>query len=383
MSGQNNELATKRVRNRTRHAVARSVPRFSRIKSTARIGLCLITVCLMTGCSRWSMWRNDELKNPTRLHLTYAQLSEKTGDVEKARDSYNNALQQDDKSVLAVLGLARLDLLADRPHQAEQGFLKAIQLAPNDSRVAEAAGQFYITQDRFKEASKYLLKGVQLNPDDKRLRHRLGLALARQGEIAAAEPHFIQAVGEAEADYNIGLILYEQGDIDSAERRFFQASLKKPQLAQAQHWLDTVRQERANQQNMANRQRQATPQQGVAQNAQLSNIPQAPQPILQNRIAQTNRVSPQDVPPQNGVVNPPSVVNSLSGLQNLSNSPTGPPPNQTPQNRVPNNTPRLGGQPSMPPPLNPSTMTATQLEQLENSMTPGERERFRLQMQNR
>jgi tetratricopeptide (TPR) repeat protein len=352
-----------------------------------RASLCLIALLMITGCNgSWSVWRNDgqtigtdNLKNPTRLHLTYAQLNEQTGDVEKARNSYNNALEYNERSVEAVLGLARLDLLADRPHQAEQGFLKAIRLAPNDSRVAEAAGQFYITQDRFKEAARHLLKGVELNPTDKRLRHRLGLALARQGEIAAAEPHFIQAVGAAEADYNIGLILYEQGDIDSAEQRFFQASLKKPQLAQAQHWLDTVRQERANRQNMAARQRQA-----VSRLGNRSNVPQAPQPILDSRIAQ------RDVRLQGGTRQP--MGGEFEKLQSIRGLPSTSPitqPQVSTFNRLRQNgstiaaVNRQGLGTATVQPLNPTTMTATQLEQLENSMTPAERERFRMQMQNR
>ena len=345
-----------------------------------RASLCLVALLFATGCNgRWSMWRNkqpneiahDELKDPSRMHLAYAQVNERSGDVEKARDSYNNALKEDERSVEAILGLARLDLLGDRPHQAEQGFLKAAQVAPESSRVAEAVGQFYITQDRFKEASIYLLKGVELNPGDKRLRHRLGLALAKQGQIAAAEPHFIQAVGDAEADYNIGLILYEQGDIDSAEQRFFQASLKKPQLAQAHHWLDTVRLERANQKNMANLQRQAVPQM-----ATQSNDPSAPQPNLPN-------YAPQDVRLQSGMVDPSNQVVPLPHAQQqhpqLANRFTID-ESQRPFNGL---GPAINASQPTIQPLTPNTMNATQLEQLENSMTPLQREQFPRQMQNR
>lgn len=351
---------------------------------TLRASCCMMLV-LLTGCSSWSMRRHqnaadyaeNELKDPARLHLTYAQLSEKSGDIEKARNSYNNALAQDEGSVQAILGLARLDLLGDRPQEAEQGFLKALRIAPKDSRVAEAAGQFYMSQDRFKEATKHLLTGTELNPRDKRLRHRLGLALARQGQIAAAEPHFIQAVGAAEADYNIGLILYEQGDIDKAEQRFFQASLKKPELAQAQHWLDTVRQERANQQNIANRPNSPATNSPTAKspnpnsvvqhvptphsNLHVSNSVQASNPSLNHNA--TNRFNGQP----KGQVFTPQLPSNTRPLNNKTVDGV---------QAALNNHPRIQ-------PLNPATMSATQLEQLENSMTPIEREQFRQRMQNR
>jgi Tfp pilus assembly protein PilF len=372
---------------------------------TVRASLCLMLVVL-TGCNGgWSNWRNkssaqqaqSELKDPARLHLTYAQLSEKTGDIQKARHSYNNALEQDAGSVEAILGLARLDLLGDRPHEAERGFLKALQIAPKDSRVAEATGQFYMSQDRFKEATKHLLTGIDLNPRDKRLRHRLGLALARQGQIAAAEPHFIQAVGAAEADYNIGLILYEQGDIDSAEQRFFQASLKKPQLAQAQHWLDTVRQERANKKNVAARPGQ------LAQNQLAQNqLAQAPAGNGLPNNGQTQNGSLQNTQPlgaPNSLINQQAISAPNPMLAQVNQSPIsqaaphtqhGSPHTQNVSmngnaqaSHLQTNGLQTNGANPLIQPLNPASMSATQLEQLENSMTPAERMQFRQRLQNR
>lgn len=263
----------------------------------------------------------SELKDPERLHVAHGKYSERTGDHATARTSYETALEENQQSFEAALGLARLDLLAGKTPAAERNFLKAFELAPTNETVIEAVGQFYLTQDRFAEAAQYLQRGLELSPGNRRLRYRMGLALARQGNIPAAEPHFIQAVGEAEADYNIGLILYERGEIGPAENRFYQAVLKKPTLAQAQHWLDTVRQELDPQNMIARR------------NAGGSQPTEAQQPPLQMAQAPIGA--------------DPSVRNIV--------------PQQEHQR----------------PLLDPRTLNATQLEQLENSMTPAQRTAFR------
>ena len=183
--------------------------------------------CQSTGNrSLWQTFSNDpqaDLKDPERLHLAYATLSEQTGDYATARESYETALRQNQQTEEAILGLARLDLLAGRHAEAERRFIEAVEVAPKSPLTNEALGQFYLTQNRYTEAAVQLQRGLTVTPGNKRLRHKLGIALARGGNIVAAEPQFVQAVGNAEADYNIGLILYEQGHTAEAEQRFLQA----------------------------------------------------------------------------------------------------------------------------------------------------------------
>jgi len=296
--------------------------------------LALCGACCAAGCQTppgsFSFWNSSSaskgLKDPERVHLAYGQFSEQNRDFSTARTSYETALEQNEQSFEAVLGLARLDLLSGKTPQAERNFLKAFELAPTNEVAIEALGQFYLTQDRFVEAAQYLQRGLDLAPGNRRLRYRMGLALARQGNIPAAESHFIQAVGEAEADYNIGLILYERGEVGPAKHRFLQAVLKKPTLAQAQHWLDTVRQELDPKNTIARRNAAA---------GQQSTVTTQQQPPLQ--IAQA----------------PAGTAPSAQG---------GVPPQQRPL-------------------LDPRTLNATQWEQRFNSMTPEERAAFRANQQ--
>lgn len=216
---------------------------------------CAILLTSLIGCQgNVAPWRSassigsqQKLRNPEKTHLAFARLSERTGKPEAARESYLIVLDQNPQSVEATIGLAGLDLRAGRIREAELGFLKAGELAPDDALVSEALGQFYLTQERFAEAETALRRGYAANPNDRRLQYRLGLALARQGRIPESEPLFVNSVGEAESDYNLGLILYEQGQTVAAEQRLLRAVMKKPTLNEAQHWLEVVRNERATQ----------------------------------------------------------------------------------------------------------------------------------------
>lgn len=332
-----------------------------------------------------------KLKNPEKLYLAHAQLKEQTQDYAKARESYEAVLAENAQSAEAVVGLARLDLLAGRNQEAERRFLKALDMAPSDLMVIEAVGQFYITQQRYDEAVRTLERGVELAPGNKRLRHRLALALARQGNIAAAEPHFIEAVGAAEADYNLGLILHEKGDLASAEQRFLQATIKKPQLSQAQHWLDRVRQEQDAQLRLAS---------GMARNAYAStqNIQTQIQAAQNGTMTHPHGTTTApaaggfqyrqpgaeqgvlpDYPPSAGLPQrtlPYPAMGAVSGaeaVQSLTSE------IQTPGVTPPAQTGSVTIQPASA--MNPSQMSATQLEQLQNSMTPQQREQFRAQLQ--
>lgn len=297
------------------------------VRRTMFLTIALCAFCV-TGCQtppgffNFKFWESaasrGDLKDPETMHLTFAQLSEQNGDFETARTSYETAYDENQQSFDAVLGLARLDLLSGKTAEAERNFLKAFELAPTNQTVIEAIGQFYLTQDRHVEAAQYLQRGIDLSPGNRRLHYRMGLALARQGNIAESEPHFIQAVGEAESDYNIGLILYERGELGPAVNRFQQAVLKKPTLAQAQHWLDTVRMELSPQNRLVD---QGSPARQQAGPAPLQ-MAQAPTPAIRQNDSAQQKVL-----------------------------------------------------------IDPRALNATQLEQLENSMTPEEKAAFRAAMQ--
>lgn len=310
--------------------------------------LCALVGCQSAGTNQWNFWkfgdqshaaRTKGLKDPVRTHLAYAQLQEHSGNLNDARESYQIALEQDAKSVEAVLGLARLDQLAGRDRDADLQFRKALQMSPDNQHVIESVAHFYVAQERFDEAVKLLERGVAADPQNRKMRFNLGVALARTGNMRQAETQFVQAVGDAEADYNLGVILYEKGDIADAEKHFQRAVARKPALVQAQNWLDEIRAEQSSKSLLTSNSSSRFEEISAPTPSLSANTP------LPQADAYTNNAMPIVAPSNSAPLVPPSTES----------------------------TPNLIGQGM----LDPSRMSPIQLEQYENSLPPAERERFR------
>ncbi|MGH7126921.1 MAG: tetratricopeptide repeat protein [Planctomycetaceae bacterium] len=188
-----------------------------------------------------------ELEHPARLHVAYALWQEQIGNFVEARKSYERALQEQEHNVDATLGLARIDHLAGRTADAERRFQEAIRLKPDDPQVLDSIGQFYVSQQRYPEAIDLLRRAAATAPNDATYRFHLAIALAKSGDLRGAMPHFVQSVGEAQANYNLGVIAFEQGHAAASEPYFRQALLLKPNLAQAQQYLEEIERARAEQ----------------------------------------------------------------------------------------------------------------------------------------
>ena len=267
---------------------------------------------------------SPKVKHPEKLHLAYAKLQEDLGNLAEARKSYEFVLGEKPKSVDAILGLARLDQLAGRYHEAEQGFQRALELAPDDSEVLDTVGQYYAERKQWGQAAEVLHKAVAASPTDATIRQHLAIALAHEGDVPAALAHFAKTVGEAAAHYNVAVILYEDGRVDEAEKHLLQAVIKKPDLHEAQVWLDEIRREREAESLLAG----AT----SSPSARVEELPPPPLPA----------------------------------------SPVIPAGNPT--------TSSSGSQPSPPLPLPVVPQTPEQLEQLKNSMTPAQFEQWQNQL---
>lgn len=189
----------------------------------------------------WRLWGSNGIKDPAALHVAYGRWQEELGRLAEARDAYERALHEDDESIDALLGLARVDQISGRLKSAEERFRKAVRYQPDDPRTHDALGEFLALQSRFPEAIDELTAATQLTPDESEFRYHLAVALVRSGDEAAAMPHFAKTVGEAEGLYNVGFLMYQQGKFDEAEQYLVQATVKRPDLLEAQQMLDQIR----------------------------------------------------------------------------------------------------------------------------------------------
>ncbi|MGQ0637107.1 MAG: tetratricopeptide repeat protein [Planctomycetaceae bacterium] len=210
-------------------------------------------------------WWNPKRKIKSQTHLAYARHEESMASqaaarhdreeqraaLAAARKAYEQVLADNEKSIDAIIGVARLDQVAGKTHDAEQGFLKAVRLDPNCGRAHDALGQFYADQKRWPEATQALQKAMAAEPDERSFQFHYAIALAKSGQVDAARPHLVESVGPAAAHYNLGVILHDQGYPTKAEEEFVAALVENPRLEQAQRWLKDLRREPSNPTRMA------------------------------------------------------------------------------------------------------------------------------------
>jgi Tfp pilus assembly protein PilF len=177
------------------------------------------------------------LKDPKSLNLAYGKFQEQIGQVNEARKSYEMVLRDDPKSVDAILGLARLDQLAEKPKEAEAGFLKARQLRPGDPAVLAACGQFYASTKHWPEAFQALNAAIAAAPKQPVYKHELAVAKTRAGDIDAGIALFTELVGPEKARYNVAFLLRQQGQTDAAVQQCRMALAINPSFEPAKALL--------------------------------------------------------------------------------------------------------------------------------------------------
>lgn len=187
---------------------------------------------------------NKALKNPVRVHLAYALWHEQQGNQVEARNSYNTVLKKNSKNIDALLGLARLDMQLNRMVDAEARLQRAQKIAPKNPQVVAAVGQFHAVQKDWPRALELLRAARTLSPYEPTYAFQLGVVQAQSGDLTGALTSFTEAVGPAEAHYNLAVILQEQGESAQSESHLQQALALKSDLPQAQRLLSTMRQQR-------------------------------------------------------------------------------------------------------------------------------------------
>ncbi len=160
--------------------------------------------------------------------------SRKAGDLARAEDAFQTALELDPNHVKSWINLGRVLLDAGRPaealekidaalaldpevksadrlkgrayHQLGQiedavdAYRKAIMVDRNDAWAMNNLALIMIEQERFDEALKPLARAIELKGDVAIFRNNLGMALERTGRFRAAEKEYAAAVEADESN---------------------------------------------------------------------------------------------------------------------------------------------------------------------------------------
>jgi tetratricopeptide (TPR) repeat protein len=185
------------------------------------------------------------LRDTRNSDLASAQFLEKRGRHDEARWLYEHVLVFDPRSTDALLGLARLDMLAGDTDAAEKGFRTAIVVEPDSPGALDGLGQLYCHIRRWNDAVPVLRRAVEAAPDDRTIQTHNAIAIAESGKVAEGYSLLANILGVAAAHYKIALVLSEREDLASCEEHLRAAIAAKPELKAAHEWLKIVGRERA------------------------------------------------------------------------------------------------------------------------------------------
>jgi len=160
------------------------------------------------------------------------------GQMEVAQQRANQALNEDSNNAKAHMISALIDQRLGETAKAEEAFKRAIELAPKDGDIRNAAGTFYCTQKRFPEAEAQFKDAVAipLYTTPWVALTNAGMCAKSAGDSAKAKAYLRQALA---ANPNFGPAVLEsvglelaQGDGRSASAllaQYFKTSPPTPQ----------------------------------------------------------------------------------------------------------------------------------------------------------
>jgi len=97
----------------------------------------------------------------------------KSSDYEGARDSFEQAVKNDDSSAAAYIGLGIANYRLHNDSDAERALNRAAEIDPREATAYQFLGEIYYRRDDLDTAVKYWEKAVELNPSASALRDRL------------------------------------------------------------------------------------------------------------------------------------------------------------------------------------------------------------------
>lgn len=158
------------------------------------------------------------------------------GDLAEGEKWIRKAIAQKENSIFWS-NLGHILRNTQRPEKAEQAYMRAIQVAPDNIDAHKKLSHLLHEGKRFIEAEAAYLGYLKLRPHDAQIHNDLGSLLKDSSRPRDAERAFRHAIelqpGYAQAHYNLGNLLYENGRLGEAERAYRDALDINPNYVEA------------------------------------------------------------------------------------------------------------------------------------------------------
>jgi tetratricopeptide (TPR) repeat protein len=164
---------------------------------------------------------------------------ERSGQLDKARETYELILKENPKHPEALHRLAVVGDKQRRHKEAQDNYLEAIKLQPRNAELFNDLGYSFYLSHQPEKAESALVKATQLEPKSARYRNNLALVIGQQGRIQEAFEQFGQAGSEADAHYNVAFLYASQNQPQQAKLCFQRALAKDPGHEKASKALES------------------------------------------------------------------------------------------------------------------------------------------------
>ena len=165
---------------------------------------------------RRAMAKSKDPQNLARV----ARLHKQGGRLDKAEQTYREAIALDPRCYEAHNNLGNLLQEAGRIPEATRHFALAFQINPRDAVVALNLAIGLAAQNHFRHAVTVYREAIALNPSYADAQSGLAYTLTQLAEYEEAERHFMEALKidplHFEARVNLGLALVDQGKVVEA-----------------------------------------------------------------------------------------------------------------------------------------------------------------------
>ena len=124
------------------------------------------------------------------------------GELEKAAESYREALRIDGLFYLAKVNLATIYAQQGNYVEAEKLLREILAEHPELHEINSSLAMLLAEQGRYEESRVYFLKAARLLPEQTRILYNLGLLENTLGNTSAAEGYLLRALGKEADSYD-------------------------------------------------------------------------------------------------------------------------------------------------------------------------------------
>jgi Tfp pilus assembly protein PilF len=167
-------------------------------------------------------------------------LSERNGQVDRAREQFHRALTMAPTHVEGLIEFGRLEDRQGRLDVAERHYRTAVNLNPHHATGLNDLALCMARQGKLDESVHLLQRAIDIQPDKALYRNNMATVLVEQQRDQEALTNLAAVHGPAAANYNLGLLLSKRGRPQDAQQYFAAALEIEPQMTQASAALAAV-----------------------------------------------------------------------------------------------------------------------------------------------